>query len=496
MYNSTNYREETDVGEALATIATIPIRPNQSRLYLHIGLSADEEFDQFEVHGKIADSDVILATAGADFTTPLFPVLDITSDLNSLAANASAALLLDVAGLREVSLKAACAAATAAASTLTAAANATGGVFGTETLTATDVIVGGVASAGVLTGTTIAVGDTVTIGSVVYTFVADVGYPPVPNQVLVGATDSDSLDNLIAAINGGQGIGKVYSWDTVPHSTVAASAGAGDTMDVEAVTRGEAGDLIATTDTLSAGGFGAGTLEGGVDAETVTIGSITYTFDAAPLIDEAYHVLVGADVDETLDNLEVAINGDTGSGTLYGTGTVAHPLVTGENQGDDSLDITTIEQTGATIATTETCGDAGWGNATVQNGVTPGTLTIGNVTYIFDASTLVDEPNHVLVGGDADATLENLELAITFDGGAGTNEGTAYGTGTVANPDVTGANQGDDTLDLAALVAGNAGNDIPTLSTDANLTFSAAVLAGDTGPTTVTVKASGDAIAA
>lgn len=124
-----------------------------------------------------------------------------------------------------------------------------------------------VAATGTLTGTTIAVNDTVTIGSRVYTFESPV---VVAYDVLVGATDSDSLDNLIAAITAGAGVGTAYGTGTLVHPTVTAVAGAGDTMDATALTAGTAGNSIATTATLTAGTWGAATLTGGAAANLST----------------------------------------------------------------------------------------------------------------------------------------------------------------------------------------------------------------------------------
>ena len=57
-------------------------------------------------------------------------------------------------------------------------------------------------------------------------------------------------------------------------------------------------------------------------AETVVIGSDTYTFVAA--LSTAYDVLIGVDAEETIDNLIAAVNQDAGAGVIYGTGTVAN----------------------------------------------------------------------------------------------------------------------------------------------------------------------------
>ena len=124
-----------------------------------------------------------------------------------------------------------------------------------------------VAATGTLTGTTIAADDTVLIGDTTYTFVAAVSSP---FDVLVGASDSDSLDNLISAINGGAGEGTIYGTGTTAHPLVTAAAGAGDTMDVTAKTAGTDGNAITTVSGLTSGAFAAFTLEGGVDGVLAT----------------------------------------------------------------------------------------------------------------------------------------------------------------------------------------------------------------------------------
>jgi hypothetical protein len=116
---------------------------------------------------------------------------------------------------------------------------------------------------GTLTGTTIAADDTVTIGATVYTFVAALTDPDVPFEVLVGASDSESLDNLIAAINGAAGAGTTYGTGTTAHLSVTAAAGAGDTMVVTAEDFGSNGNSIATTATLTSGDWAAAALAGG-----------------------------------------------------------------------------------------------------------------------------------------------------------------------------------------------------------------------------------------
>jgi hypothetical protein len=103
--------------------------------------------------------------------------------------------------------------------------------------------------------------DTVTIGTVVYTF--QTVLIDAPNNVLIGATASDSLDNLIAAINAAAGAGTLYGTGTVANPFVSAVAGAGDTMVVTADVAGVAGNSIVVTETSANLSWNTPTLTGG-----------------------------------------------------------------------------------------------------------------------------------------------------------------------------------------------------------------------------------------
>jgi hypothetical protein len=104
--------------------------------------------------------------------------------------------------------------------------------------------------------------QTVTTGTKTYTF--QTSLTDVDGNVLIGATASDSLDNLIAAINLAAGAGTTYAASTTSNGFVSAAAGAGDTMDATALLGGTVGNLIATTDTVTGNpNWGATTLTGG-----------------------------------------------------------------------------------------------------------------------------------------------------------------------------------------------------------------------------------------
>lgn len=245
-------------------------------------------------------------------------------------------------------------------------------------------VVAAVAAQGTLTitdGQNAGNGETVSIDGVVYTFQTTL--TEVANNVLIGADDDASCANLVAAINRSAGAGTTYAKLTVAHTTVTAAAST-NTCIVTAQVKGVNGNNIAVSEDMAQGAWDAiklgtttagagdanvvglaigdaiesvlqidgtsgiptaelsgeasvgaaveakGTLtivngQNAVAAETVTIGTTVYTWDAAP--SAAYEVDVGADDDESCANLAAAINGGAGAGTKYGTGTVAHPDV-------------------------------------------------------------------------------------------------------------------------------------------------------------------------
>jgi hypothetical protein len=64
------------------------------------------------------------------------------------------------------------------------------------------------------------------------------------------------------------------------------------------------------------------------DGDTVTVGTITYTFRTTPSV--AYEVAIGV-LGESEHNLAAAINAAEGVGTIYGADTERHPLVTADH---------------------------------------------------------------------------------------------------------------------------------------------------------------------
>lgn len=104
------------------------------------------------------------------------------------------------------------------------------------------------------------------------------------------------------------------------------------------------------------------------------------------------------------------------------------------------------------------------------------TVTIGSQTYTYQ-TVLTDSADNVLIGATADDSVNNLLAAIN----AGAGAGTLYGTGTVANVDVTAVNGGGDTMDVTAIASGTAGNSIATTETGTNISWAGANLTGGSG---------------
>jgi hypothetical protein len=102
--------------------------------------------------------------------------------------------------------------------------------------------------------------------------------------------------------------------------------------------------------------------------ETVTIGSIIYTFVTS--LSSANDVLIGADANESLENLAAAINGGTGEGTVYGTGTTANTDASAVFLGGQQLRATAGAQgtAGNSVTTTETLANGSWTGSTLSGG--------------------------------------------------------------------------------------------------------------------------------
>ncbi len=194
--------------------------------------------------------------------------------------------------------------------------------------------------------------------------------------------------------------------------------------------------------------------------DTVVVGDETYTFVSAlstePTV--ANEVLIGVDGEATLQNLADAINGDEDAlGVGYSEGTVANADVSAgtpaSSESDYVLTVTALVPgtAGNALDLTE---DAD--NITVSG---TGKLASG-------VNPVVDE---ILIGANADATLENIKKALNHETGEGTN----YSTGTVVNADVTAGTVSttNHTVALSAKIKGVIGDDIEVSEESSHLTF-------------------------
>lgn len=157
-------------------------------------------------------------------------------------------------------------------------------------------------------------------------------------------------------------------------------------------------------------------------------------------------------------------NGTTSQQIKTGVGQVAGIIVNSHSSGtfrlNDGLSGTTSAGVKATGVLT--------GSGVFTNGET---ITIGDKVYTM-VSALTGEPNEVLIGANLATSLDNLKEAIN----AGTGEGTVYGTGTQANPNVVATTNTDTAQTVEAYRIGTYGNSIVTTETCANASFGAATL--------------------
>jgi hypothetical protein len=108
--------------------------------------------------------------------------------------------------------------------------------------------------------------QTVTIGAKVYTFQDTL--TNVDGNVHIGATAEDCIDNLVAAITLGAGVGVDYATLMTIHPTATAEKPSASTMLARARLVGAAGDALATTETQTNASWGAATMSGGASGGT------------------------------------------------------------------------------------------------------------------------------------------------------------------------------------------------------------------------------------
>ena len=213
------------------------------------------------------------------------------------------------------------------------------------------------------------------------------------------------------------------------------------TNPIEAATVAIGGVTYKFRAALGAGVAATGTLtmntEQPHDGDTVILGQTTYTFKTA-LTPTAGQVLIDDTTEHSMDNLIAAATGGAGAGTKYATGTVSQGAATASKASADTMLVTynSVGFLGNQYDTAGTATHATWGHATLTGGV--------------DAQAA----NDVKIGADAQASIDNLVLAITAGAGIGTN----YGTGTVTNPLATAVKASASTMTATNKIKGVIGD--------------------------------------
>jgi hypothetical protein len=122
----------------------------------------------------------------------------------------------------------------------------------------------------------ISAGETVKIGSVYYKFATDVstgadGTSGTPWLVLIGGTNTDTLANLLAAINNSGEAGTAYSLALTGNPDAVGSSSDATTLKVRSALPGTSGNSISTTETMVNGAWGGTTLSGGGGSSFATV---------------------------------------------------------------------------------------------------------------------------------------------------------------------------------------------------------------------------------
>jgi flagellin len=368
-----------------------------------------------------------------------------------------------------------------------------------------------VTGSGTLTGGTN--NDTVTLGGVTYTFVAAGQAQTGNNDVALGSTVQNTLNNLMAAVNATTTTGGSASTYTLASAAMLQSAqtegvsiasDTGGVATIQALTSGalssgidigavfqngsSTGTLTGFNSTLSGGASGTAATglidmtSNAASGDTVTVGSVTYTFVAAGQATAGNEVVIGSTANATLTNLQSALGaGATGNGggssyyvsTLQGASGATITSISG-NQA--TVTAATTGATGNSLAlkanlTNGTAGSVSGGAAAAaatgylalqSNPLNGNTVAIGSTTYTFTSATPT-AADQVLLGSTIGATLSNLQEAVN---GVAAGAGSVYGTGTVAN---TQAQITSITGNQALITAASTGANGNTIALSANL---------------------------
>lgn len=266
--------------------------------------------------------------------------------------------------------------------------------------------------------------DEVTIGSITYRFQSSL--TATANRVKVGSTLVETMDNLVAAINGSGAAGTQYSPATRPHPDVTATAISTTAVRVTARIAGTAANGLATTDDSSNASWGSGGLTGGVAAVMIP---------TLPLTGE-----VPRRLEMTED--EKWVSQTTGPGADEVSFDLAFPegLVRYQQDSNDPITHRLAIRVRFDVRYRLSGSSNDWTYLSVQPSgrltcsAQPGngeTVTIGGKVYTFQ-TTLTGGNGNVWRGANLAAALSNLRAAINLGAGAGT----AYSALTTEHPTV------------------------------------------------------------
>lgn len=357
--------------------------------------------------------------------------------------------------------------------------------------------------------------DTVTIGSIKYTAVASLSAPTVANEVMIGASAAEFLDNLKSAVNQSAGSGSAYSVGTVKNPIVVATDNTDTTQKFIARKPGTAANTANTTTTAVTLSFEDTTLGGGtgssvpgVNAETVVIGGKTYSFvdvlsetnGATAIVNQ---VLFGADSAAALDNLKLAVNHGATEGTNYSTGTVVNADVSATTNTDTSqvFEAKIAGSVGNVITTTTNIAAGSFATGTLLGGTdaTANEIVAAAVLTINDIEgkivTAADKTGGVLGLTAVTAGIEgnNIEVSTTITGATFEDEKLTGGvdagpadavTATVAaingntSEKVTAIDDEEDVVTITAKTKGTYGNYLKLVSTCENASWGAGSMEG------------------
>ena len=176
-------------------------------------------------------------------------------------------------------------------------------------------------------------GSKILLGAKTYTLKTALSSPAVVNEVLIGATAADTLDNLKAAVDAGAGEGSTYSTGTLQNATISGSTNSDTAQIFVADATGLTANAYMTISTDPHLTFGGATMSGGRVATTYVTGGTGATLSFAGVIPgNSVPIEVEVWSDDKADGYEYRfVRGTTlANGLLYiftNAGTLAGPLV-------------------------------------------------------------------------------------------------------------------------------------------------------------------------